>query len=328
MSFSGGENPIGGALIGAIDAPAKKRGSSKDDIPEPHDAPSALTTLRMLLATCDKRSQAPQWWLKISPRMSACVDLLEVALAGQPTRRFPGRDPDSDDEDHPLASALADLKAQQAQVIDALANLAPSTRKPRDSNAPPAPGPRIRQPAFCITVSLASVPVNDPLHRLTAADVKAAIDAALRQSKIPVLFGLSTHSVRRDRGKLFVHATSADHKAALIQYPDEWLRALGPGTKLAVRKIALQVDLVSTHFNPNNPAALDALHLSNPTVITHREHLHAVRWMHETRAGKSGRSSLVLTVTDLDTAKKVVHEEAPGLCLQRSHPNSRPYGGI
>lgn len=247
--------------------------------------------------------------------MVACLDVLDAVLAGQPTPLPQNNPPDSDDEDiaigsssRQISTALAGLKAQQAQVIEVLGGLA--ARQPRA--LPPAPGPQIRQPAYCITVSLADVPADAPLRKLSLGDVKAAVDSALRKSIVPALHGTSVHSVRRDRAKLFVHATSAEHKSALVKFADEWLIALGGEVKLAKRRIALQVDLVSTKYNPHSPAALDALHLTNPTTLISRDHLDSVRWIHDTKASKAARSSLVLIVSDVDTARNIIRE---GLCI-------------
>lgn len=300
----------------AVRKPTKR---SKDKEPEPHDGPSALLALRQHIANCDGRKQAPQWWQKVSPLMTACVDVLDAVLSSRPVPRAANVPPDSDDEEdlftspsRQLSEALADLKSQNAQVIDALGKMAPAMRLPRVSAAPPAPGPHFRQPAFCVTVALADVPADAPVRRLSLGDVKAAIDSALRKSAVPALHATSTHSVRRDRSRIFVHATSAEHRTALVKFPDEWLVALGPGVKLARRRISLQVDLVNTKFTLHAATALDALYLTNPTVIASRDHLEDVRWIHGTKAPKSGRSSLVLIVSDADTARAIIHE---GLCV-------------
>ncbi|KZV77936.1 hypothetical protein EXIGLDRAFT_784546 [Exidia glandulosa HHB12029] len=273
--------------------------------------PPALTTLRSLVVTTNQKKRLPGWWRTLWPQLIECINELEDEIGDLRARISEGPQAAAAGQ-IPLSTTLADLKEQNAQVIDALAQLAPTARHPRDSIVLPAPGPQFRQPAFCIVLSLAAVPAGAPLLTLTPADIKASIDSALRTSTVPALSGTSTHSVRRERQKLFVHATSAEHKAALVRFSDEWLIALGPGIKLAVRRVSLQLDLVSTKFDPNSPAALDALHLSNPTTILSRSHLQDVRWLHETKAGKSGRSSLVIIVSDFDTGRGILRD---GLCI-------------
>ncbi|KZV78863.1 hypothetical protein EXIGLDRAFT_822376 [Exidia glandulosa HHB12029] len=271
-----------------------------------HPAFLALKGLRDLVTKCDEMKRVPKWWTQVSPDMWVHLDELEQQLLSLAAHQATAGAPAG------LSSALADLKAQNAQVIDAIAQLAPATRVPRDSIVPSASGPQFRTPSFSLAVSLAAVPRDAPLLSLPPADIKAAIGTALRSSKVPALNSLVIHSVRLNRGKLFVHVTSDDHMALLSRFAEEWLPALGRGVKLASRKVVLQVDLVSTRFDPGSASALDALHLSNPTTIVSRDQLESVHWLHQSKAGKASRSSLALTVKDFDTARKIVYD---GLCV-------------
>ncbi|KZV97693.1 hypothetical protein EXIGLDRAFT_702869 [Exidia glandulosa HHB12029] len=260
----------------------------------------ALKGLRDLVTKCDEMKRVSKWWTQVSPDMWVHLDELEQQLLGLAAQQATAGAPAG------LSSALADLKAQNAQVIDAIAQLAPATRVPRDSIVPSASGPQFRTPSFSLAVSLAAVPRDAPLLSLPPADIKAAIGTALRSSKVPALNSLAIHSVRLNRGKLFVHVTSDNHMALLSRFAEEWLPALGRGVKLASRKVVLQVDLVSTRFDPGSASALDALHLSNPTTIVSRDQLESVHWLHQSKAGKASRSSLALTVKDFDTARNIL----------------------
>ncbi|EJD47326.1 hypothetical protein AURDEDRAFT_163537 [Auricularia subglabra TFB-10046 SS5] len=290
--------PPGSPPVGTLSAAAGATGSSR--------ILSALKQLRLLVSECDGRSRAPQWWKDVSAKMWVHLEELEFQIVEQSPSGH------ADGGTAGLSTALADLKAQNAQVITAIAQLAPPARPQPDSIVPPASGPQFRQPAYCITVSLTAVPGDAPLLSLPPADIKAALDAALRVSSIPALRGTATHSVRRNRDRLFVHATSDGHKTLLLRFSEEWLPALGRGAKLATRRVSIQVDLVSTRFEAGSPVALDALQLANPTTVTSRDQLKSVRWLHESRAGRSGRSSLALIVKDFDTARRIIYD---GLCV-------------
>ncbi|KZV99811.1 hypothetical protein EXIGLDRAFT_762274 [Exidia glandulosa HHB12029] len=236
-----------------------------------HPAFLALKGLRNLVTKCDEMKRVPKWWTQVLPDM--------WATAGAPAG---------------LSSALADLKAQNAQVMDAITQLAPATSAPPRS----------------LSLSLSR---DAPLLSLPPADIKATIGTALQSSKVPALNSLAIHLVRLNHGKMFMHVTSDDHMALLSCFAEEWLSALDRGAKLASRKVVLQVDLVSTRFDPGSASALDALHLSNPTTIVSRDQLESVHWLHQSKAGKASHSSLALTVKDFDTARKIVVYD--GLCV-------------
>lgn len=332
-------------------APPPKKATLPSSLTSAADitAGNALQALTELADWADGRKDGPTkappvWWQEMSLRIRACI----TALAQEGPRMGPTLQAAADHAQsggslpRDGGSALADvgvpldcgstvlakimdrLDAQHANVMRAIAGIPSVSGPAHNANTPPRPpappappGAPIpappQNPSLSLAINLTDLDADSPLLKQSAAELKLLIESHLAASSAPHLSMAHIHSIRRDRTKIYIHAITLAQKTALARCPDEWLTKIDPKAAISVRKIALQANLVSTKFNASAPTAIAALASSNPTVITDSDDVLSVRWLHDTKRGKtSAHSSLVITVTNADTARDLISH---GICI-------------
>lgn len=314
------------------------------------NAGNVLRTLGGITQWADERKTGggpPIWWKNMSVIIRACLDALDAdATRSNPPSSAADLDESGGSLPRDGGSALAAegspldcgstglakimerLHAQHLEVMGKLASLSnsPTSSASCSHNAPPAPrssAPPARPDrqtiappqaqSLSLAIAISDLDANSPLRKQSAPELKRNIESQLAASNVPHLSKTLIHSVRRDRTRLHVHAIDAAQKNALLKHPGEWLLKLDPKASIVVRKIALQADLVTTKFDPTSANAITALAASNPTVITDQSVVISVRWLHDSKRGKTpDYSSLIVTVTSADTARDLIHH---GICI-------------
>ncbi|KAI1783628.1 reverse transcriptase (RNA-dependent DNA polymerase)-domain-containing protein [Ganoderma leucocontextum] len=183
--------------------------------------------------------------------------------------------------------------------------------------APPATAERHEAPRRIPRAS-----VTPAFTKLTTAQLKCAVEAAMEKSCVVGLAGTKIHGVRRlSSGNVQVRAHSSDQATLLLERSEEWVPHVLAGASVARKHFMLTAASVPTAFDPTAPDAREVLRCENPNAIMRAESVLNMRWVHgrDSTSISARPPSLVLTVADADTADHLIAH----LCLWGSLPRAQ-----
>ncbi|CDO74892.1 hypothetical protein BN946_scf184461.g4 [Trametes cinnabarina] len=196
-------------------------------------------------------------------------------------------------------------------VADALSSPAVSAKLSAPAPAPPSP-PRDSPKHLEVTIGTPPEARTGVLAKLSPAQLKNEVDAALDKSGVPGLVGTRVHGVRRlHTGSLLVHASSPEQADLLLQQDEVWLPHLDSlrGAKVERKSYMLIAAAVPTEFEPSAASAAESLWLENAGTVASKSSISGLRWLHAERgmspAKKAG--SLVFSVASQVEADQLIY---------------------
>ena len=316
--------------------PSSQTSGSSSSPTEPPQTPTATSALDALDQVVEIVKQYPTRHLaqKRKDEVIALINLARNLFASEaaalragahssrPGASAPGGAPPPDLASL-LASALiteqavASLRGDIKQIVTSSVQEALKSTAPAQAGSiPPAPQPA-RPPRdgprhLDVTIGIPLASRSDSLAKLSAAQLKNEVDAALDGSGIAGLKDTRVRGVRRlPTGSLLVRASSEEQADLLFRHDGAWLPHLRSlrGARVERKSYMLIASSVPMDFDPSAPSAAESLWLENSGTVATKGAIRDLRWLHAGRSQSSLKreGSLVFSVADATAADQLIY---------------------
>ncbi|KAH9889824.1 hypothetical protein C8Q73DRAFT_667583 [Cubamyces lactineus] len=157
-----------------------------------------------------------------------------------------------------------------------------------------------------VVISLPDANTARTTRALSAAELKARVEAALTASGVEGLAGTSVHGVRRrSNGSVMVQADSELQAQLLLRHADLWVHHFASNAAIERKSYVVSAAAVPTTFDPRAPSAREAIFLSNQGTIPSPDAILSARWLHEHHMHTTTKTDATLVITLSDASPRI-----------------------